>query len=873
MKIQLKNFRCHKQKTFEIPDYGLYIISGPSGKGKSTLLSAICCGLYGKNPEKKKIYTHGTTTCSIILTFRNIHIERTFNPNTLKVTLNNKTYCDNNAQHIINEYMNVGYDRFIASCYNLQKNPVSLISMTPSNQLSFIENIVSEDKYSIEVKERIKKEIKKLETQEISFKSKIEILNEELDKENSKLNLENENLEDENQLFSSDLIEDQKLNSISLNETELAKTIESLKQQLKEKNKELENKRLELSIQKSKQQEINITKEKINRYSTEIDICKKDRDKITLLDEATIQKKTIKKDKLLLEIEKAKLYFSCLEEEESFNQSLQKHNNEIKQQKINLNKNILSQESIDKYMKTLDELKSNEEIHETISNQILKIKENKDEAIKNLKEIFTKIRKMYSESKIKKCTKTNSMIEELNKKLINLIDEIKSASTILICPYCSGECKLIDNKLIVNSHESPIQINKKEKSTEDRLPEVNFKGNKLSNTKKQSLSELLLEKSTIEEFIVKINNEKNVITFPLPSLPNFNKKENLEEITKITDILKKHETSKSKYDILEDFPEIFKSLQFKLNEKKKNLGNFTITKPDFDKLQNKVNNLSEILSSHKSDKKKKGELNSRIKNNEELLSVIKEGKSHLEINAKLMEDIDNEIKLILNDTIMINSNISSLDNQLNNIKKTNQIKKQRENFNDLLNKRKQYENSLKKIKSTLQCCYKLNDLIKKAEITSLAKILNRINSHSKLYLKEFFEDSISARIQNKKETKGTQKGKKQQFPIKTIINYKGAEYNSVEELSGGEEQRCNLAFLLGLHDMFGCKILFLDECLNNLDETINMNVLSHLKNVTNDKLILVVSHEAIEGVFHGKIDITNTESNINTSNIDGNMIS
>ena len=59
--------------------------------------------------------------------------------------------------------------------------------------------------------------------------------------------------------------------------------------------------------------------------------------------------------------------------------------------------------------------------------------------------------------------------------------------------------------------------------------------------------------------------------------------------------------------------------------------------------------------------------------------------------------------------------------------------------------------------------------------------------------------------------------------------------------------------------MLGCKILILDECLNNLDATINMNVLSKLKDTTNkekDKLILVVSHEAVKGVFHGELDIT-----------------
>ena len=40
MKLVLKNFRYHENKTFEFDDTkgGLTLISGPSGQGKSTIL-------------------------------------------------------------------------------------------------------------------------------------------------------------------------------------------------------------------------------------------------------------------------------------------------------------------------------------------------------------------------------------------------------------------------------------------------------------------------------------------------------------------------------------------------------------------------------------------------------------------------------------------------------------------------------------------------------------------------------------------------------------------------------------------------------------------------------------------------------------------
>ena len=39
--LSLKNFRCWENKTFTFQDNGIVLISGISGKGKSTLLNAI----------------------------------------------------------------------------------------------------------------------------------------------------------------------------------------------------------------------------------------------------------------------------------------------------------------------------------------------------------------------------------------------------------------------------------------------------------------------------------------------------------------------------------------------------------------------------------------------------------------------------------------------------------------------------------------------------------------------------------------------------------------------------------------------------------------------------------------------------------------
>ena len=93
------------------------------------------------------------------------------------------------------------------------------------------------------------------------------------------------------------------------------------------------------------------------------------------------------------------------------------------------------------------------------------------------------------------------------------------------------------------------------------------------------------------------------------------------------------------------------------------------------------------------------------------------------------------------------------------------------------------------------------------------------------------------------------------FQISTYIEYKGSVYDNIDELSGGERQRCELAYLLALNDLFGSKIILLDECLNNLDSTINTDVLTFLRENCTNKSIIVISHEAVKGVFDEEIFI------------------
>jgi ABC-type transport system involved in cytochrome bd biosynthesis fused ATPase/permease subunit len=74
-------------------------------------------------------------------------------------------------------------------------------------------------------------------------------------------------------------------------------------------------------------------------------------------------------------------------------------------------------------------------------------------------------------------------------------------------------------------------------------------------------------------------------------------------------------------------------------------------------------------------------------------------------------------------------------------------------------------------------------------------------------------------------------------------------------LSGGERQRAETAFVLGVNDMIGSRILMLDECTTSLDQSINFSVMNLIKESTYGKMVVVISHEAVEGVFENIVDV------------------
>jgi len=162
MRLKLKNFKKYLNKEIELPDKGLLLLSGDSGAGKSSIIKAILYALFG---QIKSPYSFGTNTCSVTLEYLDLTIIRTSSPNTLQVIKDGETFEKTAAQGVIDDVLKQDYQRFMLASYIPQKNNSSILSLTPTDQLSLIQLLsFSNDEYS---NKEILKKIMKTKSDEL----------------------------------------------------------------------------------------------------------------------------------------------------------------------------------------------------------------------------------------------------------------------------------------------------------------------------------------------------------------------------------------------------------------------------------------------------------------------------------------------------------------------------------------------------------------------------------------------------------------------------------------------------------------------------------------------------------------------------------
>lgn len=222
MKLELKNFRCHIDSKYILPDSGLTLISGKSGTGKSSLLKAISYIFFGKT---RKPCSFNSTSCKVKLEWEygedKIIATRTTRPNVLKVDYNGTVFEDDSAQKLLEKLLGLTLQEFEIASYIAQKNGICIHSLSPQEQIKTIQ-VLSYDQEELNgLKDKLKGLTKKAEKdcEEYSTKLRFSI----------------------DELKSIKFVEDQDLENLSVEERDTIKEqLDKLPEAIKNKNIEKE---------------------------------------------------------------------------------------------------------------------------------------------------------------------------------------------------------------------------------------------------------------------------------------------------------------------------------------------------------------------------------------------------------------------------------------------------------------------------------------------------------------------------------------------------------------------------------------------------------------------------------------------------------
>lgn len=149
-------------------------------------------------------------------------------------------------------------------------------------------------------------------------------------------------------------------------------------------------------------------------------------------------------------------------------------------------------------------------------------------------------------------------------------------------------------------------------------------------------------------------------------------------------------------------------------------------------------------------------------------------------------------------------------------------------------------------KSDLAAETRFKELSDFAAVKAIERTIAAINASAEPYMDKMFpEDGTVIQLKN---TSTTSKGE-ERAKISIDIFHKGRQAKKLANFSGGEKSRSSLAFQLGLSDMYKSPLLLVDEGFAGLGEEDKKACLEVLKDVSGDRLILVIEHGAPESFF------------------------
>jgi exonuclease SbcC len=847
--IIISNWRSHKKTEIEFSN-GTNILVGIMGAGKTSVLEALCYGLYGNFPALQRKKVKLSQICSRFAPDEITEVTIIFEKNNKNYTVKRKIEKGKgNAElreeermletkpeavtNLIEKIIQVDYNTFIRAIYTEQNSLDSFLNMNPLERKRNVDELMGIDKFELARTKTIKlanimnrnlnekmrnienlnKEKKKSEREEcVKEIEKNKFLIQKNHNEISELNVQNEKNEN--------IIKEGNLNREKYNKTkeELIKErgfVEENEKMLKKFKKE-EFDRFE-NIIREKSEEREERKNKLNSIEIELNLISSNLGK-NEIELRNINLAEENKEKISKEISEIN---EVVDDYEKIKKEIDENNEKIKI----IDKEVWETESL--------VTKSKEEI--------LKISEGKKRVEEINKEMNTLKGIIKREIEEKKSELENAIewlatIKGIIKSNQESINMLKNEDLGAKCPVCENELsEEKKNKMILDKEE--IIVN-----SEKELVDANEKIEKLKVEIKNGEEGLIKREKyqrEKEEIVEKINNSK--IT-----------EEKIKEIEIILNELKINKENlnkdKGELEIRIDKAIKKKELEIKLNELNKIVKN----KEEMNNINMKLNERKNVIG------KEINELKKELEEREQKLYIMKNEIENVKKDLE-MQKIIFEKKIKINELEKTLNEINFNEVELNKInKENNEIKIK---LNGLETEKRMSEINLINLEKTLKLINEDIEIIEKNE-NEIRKLNEGLES-LKVYQNSLIETQISLRnglitsINNVLE-----KVWKVLYPygdyekVKVEITESdyvlsalhGSEWVAIEgSVSGGERASMILALKVAFSVVLAphLSMLILDEPTHNLDS----NSVKALCEILREKLpkiikqVVVITHD------------------------------
>jgi DNA repair exonuclease SbcCD ATPase subunit len=788
MDIQLINFRCYTDRLFHIP-FGVNLIDGPSGRGKSTILNGIKYGLYG---NMQKVCRYGEKKTTVKITSMGLDITRTNVPSRLVVKYNGKQYEDIEAQEMINKRFGRQFD---ITSYMVQKGVSQFFSLPGTDKLKILEELsLAGDEKITEMKVSIQNESKELKIKLADEQSQLKILDKQLEPPSFKY------------------IKGLSCLSEVKSVIDLSTTLQTL---WEHHRRETEQHLSKMSSALKQQQENQRTYDTIINALLPL-VEEHDRLKQELVGIQTTWN-TQKLDENKRRIEDHELYVKYEQKKKDLVERTETYQRLIENEKQALEKEISS-----------------------LQDQILPDPEDVSVYRKecnhyqHLLSLIERITEMNTELALSKYTDIDTKWETSVKqieKVKQFISDMDTRKCVQSCPHCKKGLVIQSQKIQMVEH-TPV-------SESDKAKETDYKS-KLPLLQKQEdiQRRLIATRDTMKIDLERLQTEcgdNNEHDLKLRISASQSRIDDAQRILHTNAGLLKQINDKKRIVPENKYKDMLTIIQRLTKELEKMVPGMHCEQ--IDTLLQDVKKMEEA-------KRDDTRITSRL---DTIITKIKQKEK--ERDAIQMDDTDyhTQIEASLLRQTLISTMLSQSSKSITDHK---QYESSLKAYIEYRFRVKQVEEKKRRCVLYLTRLEQLDVLSKQVRIAEglcLEQFIRQVNKTMMWYIEQFFPDqSLYMVLDSEKECKDGS--------IKNEINVQITQNQfpcEIKALSGGEHDRCALAFMLTINELSHSPCLFLDESISSLDLSLSEDVLEVIKDKQSvlKKIILLISHQANTGLF------------------------